>query len=88
MKSEYFSVTGMQSNSCASAVKQALIALPGVGQVDVSLADGAASIHFNERLMSPDRLISAVEEAGYGVDQVAPIRGHRASAAILRSDAT
>ena len=88
MQSEYLSVTGMHSSSCASAVRQALFALPGVGQVDVSLADGAASIHFNERLMSPDRLISAVEEAGYGVDQAAPIRGLRACAAVSRSEAT
>jgi copper chaperone CopZ len=87
MQSEYLSVTGMHSNSCASAVRQALTALPGVGQVEVSLPDGAVTIHFNERLMSPDRLLSAVEEAGYGVDQAGTIRRPRACAAVSQSDA-
>ena len=88
MKSEYLSVTGMTSDACASAVTQALSSLPGVGQVKVSLADGEVTVHFNERLTSPARIRGAVEEAGYGVDQAAPIRGLRACAAVSRSEAT
>jgi len=34
----------------------------------VSLAAGEATVQYDERLTSPDRLKSAVKGAGYGVD--------------------
>lgn len=79
MKSEYLSITGMTSDACASAVTQALSSLMGVGQVKVSLADGEATVHFNERLTSPARIRGAVEEAGYGVDHSGPVHTRRVS---------
>jgi copper chaperone CopZ len=66
MQTETMNVTGMTCGGCVSKVTQALTALPGVGHVDVSLP-GKASVDFDEKLISRERLQSAVEGAGFGV---------------------
>lgn len=59
-------VTGMTCGGCVGKVTQALTAVPGVGHVDVSLP-GKASVDFDEKLTSRERLQSAVKGAGYGI---------------------
>lgn len=66
MKTESMNVTGMTCGGCVSKVTKALKAVPGVGQVDVSLP-GKASVDFDEKMTSRERLESAVIAAGYGV---------------------
>ena len=66
MQTETLNVSGMTCGECVSKVTQALLALPGVGHVDVSLP-GKASVDFDERLTSRERLQSAVKNVGYGV---------------------
>lgn len=66
MQTETMNVTGMTCGGCVSKVTHALTAVPGVGHVDVSLP-GKASIDFDEKLTSRERLQSAVKKAGYGV---------------------
>ena len=66
MQTETMNVTGMTCGGCVSKVTEALKAEPGVGHVDVSLP-GTASVDFDEKLTSRQRLQSAVKEAGYGV---------------------
>lgn len=66
MKTETMNVSGMTCGGCVRKVTQALTALPGVGPVEVSLP-GKASVEFDERLISRERLQAAVEGAGYGV---------------------
>ena len=68
MQTEHLKVTGMTCGGCTSTVTNALKAIDGVGDVDVSLAEGEATVQYDERLTSPDRLKSAVKGAGYGVD--------------------
>lgn len=68
MQTEHFGVTGMTCGGCTSNVTQALKAVKGVGQVDVSLAGGEATVQFDELLASPAQLKSAVQKAGYGVN--------------------
>ena len=67
MQTEVLKVTGMTCGGCISNVTQAL-RVPGVGDVQVSLSAGEATVHYDERLISPDQLKSAVKGAGYGVD--------------------
>jgi copper chaperone len=50
MKTALFNVTGMTCGGCTSKV---------------SLSAGEATVHYDERLTSPDKLISAVQLAGY-----------------------
>ena len=68
MQTEHLKVTGMTCGGCTSNVTNALKAIAGVGDVNVSLAAGEATVQYDERLTSPDRLKSAVKGAGYGVD--------------------
>ena len=68
MKTEHLKVTGMTCGGCTSNVTRALKAITGVGDVNVSLAAGEATVQFDESLTSPDQLKSAVKGAGYGVD--------------------
>ena len=76
MQTELLKVTGMTCGGCISNVTQALKAIDGVGDVKVSLSAGEATVQYNERLTSPDKLKSAVKDAGYGVDvtNAAPAR--------------
>ncbi|MEO8974658.1 MAG: heavy-metal-associated domain-containing protein [Casimicrobiaceae bacterium] len=66
MQTETMNVTGMTCGGCVSKLTQALKAVPGVGHVDVSLP-GKASVDFDEKLTSRQRLQSAVKDAGYEV---------------------
>lgn len=66
MQTETMNVTGMTCGGCVSKVTKALNAVPGVGHVEVSLP-GKAAVDFDEKLTSPERLHTAVKDAGYGV---------------------
>lgn len=68
MQTEIVKVTGMTCGGCISTVTQALKAVSGVSDVSVSLSAGEATVKFDERLTSPEKLKSAVKGAGYGVD--------------------
>ena len=68
MQTELLKVTGMTCGGCISNVTKALKAMTGVGDVNVSLSAGEATVQYDERLTSPDQLKSAVKGAGYGVD--------------------
>lgn len=69
MQTEILKVTGMTCGGCTSAVTRALVGVDGVHNVDVSLAGGEAKVDFDEVMTSPDKLIAAVQEAGYGVNE-------------------
>ncbi len=68
MQTEIVKVTGMTCGGCTSKVTNALKAITGVGDAKVSLSDGEATVQYDERLTSSEKLKSAVEGAGYGVD--------------------
>jgi copper chaperone CopZ len=77
MQTEQFKVTGMTCGGCVSNITHALKAITGVGDVNVSLSAGEASVQYDERLTSPDQLKSAVRGAGYGVDAANASRRHQ-----------
>lgn len=68
MQTELFKVTGMTCGSCTKKVTNALKAVSGVSDVNVSLSAGEATVQYDERLTSPEQLKAAVKGAGYGVD--------------------
>ena len=67
MQTELLKITGMTCGGCVNSVAKALKAVAGVSDAKVSLSDGEASVQFDERMTSPERLKSAVLQAGYGV---------------------
>lgn len=68
MQTELLKVTGMTCGGCTSKVTNALKAVSGVSDVNVSLSAGEATVQYDERLTSPEQLKAAVKDAGYGVD--------------------
>ena len=58
-------VTGMSCERCLKSVSDALGRLPGVVQVEVSLAAGQAVVTCDPLLVSPAELSGAIEEAGF-----------------------
>lgn len=72
MQTCYVTVTGANSRERMNKVAAVLNTLPGVGAVTVSPMDCEVTIHFNDRHISVGELTSAVEEAGYRVDNAGP----------------
>ncbi len=58
-------VRGMNCTGCANSVTQALRAVPGIANADVSLEEGRAQVLWTDGAQSTDRLLAAVKEAGY-----------------------
>ena len=77
MQTELLKITGMTCGGCGSKITGALKAVSGVGDVNVSLSAGEATVRYDERLTSPDQLKSAVKGAGYGVDATNTAHGHQ-----------
>ncbi len=67
MQTEVLKITGMTCGGCVSSVTKALKAVSGVSDAKVSLPTGEATVQFDQGVTSPDRLKSAVLQAGYGV---------------------
>ncbi len=63
----HLAVTGMTCASCSGRVAKALQKVPGVIKAHVNLASEQAEIHFDAVQTTPERLVAAVEQAGYGV---------------------
>jgi copper chaperone CopZ len=57
-------IDGMSCGHCIAAVSHALRELPGVTVEQIAI--GSASVALDPRLASPQAVVAAVEEAGYG----------------------
>lgn len=68
MQTEHLKIAGMSCGGCTGKVTDALNAVPGVGEVNVSLSAGEATVQYDEQLTSPEQLKAAVKGAGYSVD--------------------
>ncbi|CBE67160.1 MAG: heavy metal translocating P-type ATPase [Candidatus Methylomirabilis oxygeniifera] len=64
-------VSGMSCASCVQHIEQALAAVPGVVAASVNFATERASVTFLASVVQPTDLRQAIEEAGYGVADVA-----------------
>ena len=83
MQTEILKVTGMTCGGCTSAVTRALVGVDGVHNVDVSLAGGEAKVDFDENMTSLDKLVTAVEDAGYGVNEDVEIKKPEVKSSIV-----
>jgi copper chaperone CopZ len=66
VKTVVIAVQGMVCFACAGSVKRALKSIDGVWNVEVSLEKQAAKVTYAPDKLSPDRLVAAINKAGYG----------------------
>ncbi len=60
-------VEGMSCNHCVNAVKGAVTALPGVGQVNVDLEAKTVTVDYDGEQVDVARIIAEIEDQGYDV---------------------
>jgi len=58
-------VGGMTCTGCVASVTRVLQSIEGVSRVEVSLAEGQATVEYDRAKASAERLRTAVEEAGF-----------------------
>ena len=63
---QHFDVTGMTCSACSAHVEKAVRHLEGVSDVAVSLLTNAMQVTYDEQVLSPEEIIQAVTDAGYG----------------------
>lgn len=64
---QQYVLSGMTCASCVSSVENAISGVDGVANVSVNLAERSAIVKGNA---SPDAIVEAVENAGYGAEKV------------------
>ena len=58
-------VEGMTCAACQAHVQRALRSTPGVTEASVNLMMHSATVSYDPRVLSPDRLVAAINESGY-----------------------
>ena len=67
MKKTTISISGMHCASCAQNIESNLSKLKGVKSANVNIATERATVEFNEKMISEDKITTAIEKLGYGV---------------------
>ncbi len=61
-----FSVSGMTCSACSAHVEKAVAKLDGVENVTVSLLQNSMTVSFDEKILTAEKICTAVSKAGYG----------------------
>ena len=77
-------VLGMTCAACVRRIESAVCSLPGVTAAQVNLATRKASVQYDERRTTSDRIAEAVRDAGYDVAHIDP--GPHAAVSGARAD--
>ena len=67
MKTEVYIIEGMSCAACSSAVERVTRKIPGVQSAEVNLIMGKMTITYDPALVTPERIMSAVDRAGFGI---------------------
>ena len=65
MKKQIFNIIGMSCSACSAAVSKAVNNLDGIKDVQVNLLTNSMIVSFDDKILSKDKIIKAVEDAGY-----------------------
>ena len=57
-------ISGMKGEDCIRAVANAIQDLPHIGHIEISLEKAEAIVEYG-RLIDPDDIVQAIEDAGY-----------------------
>ena len=63
-------VEGMSCGGCANSIKNAVLALTGVYDAEVSYESGQAVVHYDAKATTVDTISQAIDKAGYKVAKV------------------
>lgn len=66
MKKCKFDISGMTCSSCQAHVEKAVKKLDGAENVNVNLLTNSMNVEFDEGILDEQKIIKAVEDAGYG----------------------
>jgi P-type Cu+ transporter len=65
-------VSGMTCAACQSHVQRALESEPGVIDASVNLMMNSADVRYDPAVVTPDRLVAAIVDSGYGAELASP----------------
>jgi Cu+-exporting ATPase len=82
MKTEKYNITGMACSACAAHVEKSVSKLVGVQDLSVNLLTKSMSVKFNEKELSSQDIINAVQEAGYDAFLAQPEKTESSSTGI------
>lgn len=63
---ERYNVTGMTCAACSARIEKSVSSLPGVQACSVNLLKNSMVVSYEEKELGSDKIIQAVEKAGYG----------------------
>lgn len=66
MEKALFDVTGMTCSACSSRIEKVLSKMEGIDSITVNLLKNNMSVTFDEKVLDTNRIISRVENLGYG----------------------
>ncbi|CAG8707013.1 10192_t:CDS:1, partial [Acaulospora morrowiae] len=72
-KSTILPVLGMTCNSCVNSITNSLKSIPGINSVMVSLADENASVEYDEKLITEEKIIETIKNCGFDVPVVSDL---------------
>ena len=70
-----FNVTGMTCSACSAHVDKSVRKLEGVSDVNVNLLANSMVVDYDEKTVTPEEIIKAVEKGGYGASLPAASAG-------------
>src|SRR6476620_374040 len=65
-------VSGMTCAACSARVQRALEKEPGVEDANVNLMMKTATVRFDPQATTPERLVDAIKDTGYGASLASP----------------
>lgn len=81
MTKQKYAVTGMTCSACSSHVEKSVRKLQGMEEVTVNLLTNSMQVSFDKNVCDENKIIEAVEKAGYGASlMAAPGQGKRDAA--------
>jgi len=63
-------ISGMQDEHCLRTLANAIQDLPNIGQIEISLEKGEASVEHGN-FVSPEDIIQAIVDAGFEAESIA-----------------
>ena len=65
-------VQGMTCAACSARIQRVLERTPGVSAANVNLMTGSATVSYDPSSVTPERLVEAIRDTGYGAELPAP----------------